>query len=106
MSPQKVEDSLSVIRSDDVTMSGVYLGGLADLSNITDKIEWKMITDEENSTMGHIEKATLKEIADQFGGGGQNMITVIVDHPKDTEVYQYGNYGDSWFSLGNLAGYC
>lgn len=108
ISPQKVEDSLTVVRYTDILMSAVYLGDLTSLVNVTDKAKWRINKDEsEDFPYGDIEELTLKEIADQFATNKHQTITVIVDQPKDTDVYQYNNYGDGcWYSLGSLCGFC
>lgn len=51
---------------------------------------------------------SLKEIADFFkeNGNPYRLITVFINEPQHGKIYQYGNYGDYWYAVGTLKGYC
>ena len=100
---EKVEEDTPITIFDSVTCTGIYLGGLDELQNVTDLLPCQT---EIHPALGfEVRKTTLKEIANCFCHHG-DIITVFVDNPKDTIVYQYNNYSDnSWYILGELAGY-
>ena len=106
MTPEKIDDNETIIRFDSITTSAVYTGGLTQLVNVTNRIDWHEEFRED--LFMEIGTITLKEIAEQLtvGKAKAPLITVIVNNPRGTDVYQYGNYNDnSWYRLGNLCGY-
>jgi hypothetical protein len=78
----------------------VYTGGLTQLVNVTNCIDWHEEFRED--LFMEIGKITLKEIAKQLTVGNAKvpLITVIVNNPRDTDVYQYGNYNDNSSKCG------
>ena len=101
---EKVDGDMLLYRDDSVYSTTVYLGGLTELVNVTDKIEWGILPnggeyglDAEVIHLDHISKQLSKL---------STLITVIHEGPRDGEIYQYGNYHDgSWYRIGELAGY-
>lgn len=96
-------DETVIVKFDGVDSSAVYSGGLSSLVNITNQLEWHK--DEENESMYGmvVEYLTLKEISEQIGSG---LITVMVDDPMRSKIYQFGNYfDDGWVFLGDVQGY-
>ena len=87
---------------DGINVSRVYLGGVTDLEKVI--LTWR--TDEERSKIMGVKYyvLTLKEIADQLHEE-TDLITVIVQSPLSGEIYQWGNYGDEWWQIGELDGY-
>lgn len=75
---------------------GVYSGGVDRLRLIDDLLDWEH--DGEASFL------TLAEIARQRGGE-ERLITVITNEPLYGKIYQWGNYGDEWWVIGEHMGY-
>lgn len=100
---EKVDLETEICRFDSVSESAVYLGDIANLVNVSDKVKWHK---EFCDGLGmDIETATLGEIKEQLSWG--EIITVVINSPQDGEIYQWGNYpGENWFrKIGELAGY-
>lgn len=51
-----------------------------------------------------VEVLKLSEIVEQLKGKCI-MITIFIDEPLKGRILQYGNYGDSWWEIGNTCGY-
>ena len=87
---------------DGVDVSRVYVGGVTELERVI--LTWRI--DKERSEMMGIKYyvLTLKEIADRLREK-TDLITVIVQRPLSGEIYQWGNYGDEWWQIGELDGY-
>ena len=104
---KKIEepDKYEICEFDSVNAAHVYLGSFDNLT----KAELKWRTDPElgkacfgNPKEGHV--LTLKEIQDQLKK--QNtMITIFLESPTNGKILQYGNYGDSWWIIGETSGY-
>ena len=91
-----------IARFDGVTCSTVYSGGFSFMTQCDSKLKWR-----EDDALGEIcykpyQVLTLSEIAEQMKG---QMITIFVDGPLVCTILQYGNYGDSWWNIGEVAGY-
>lgn len=95
----EVSEDTEIIEFDGIDAAAVYVGSLIDLKPA--KIEWRR---EEGGEFGEdISVLTLKEIAEQIPD--EVMITVIVEEPLGGVIYQYGNYGHTWWRIGKLMGY-
>ena len=99
---RKIEDPEKVIicEFDGVSAGTVYLGGISFLERWNDKLDWRV--DDGCSWFKPCKELTLKEIAEQMNSP---MITVFVESPLHGEIYQYGNYGDEWWQIGETGGY-
>ena len=96
-------ENYEVNKFDGVNDTAVYLGGLSNLQKITQNVKWHKDTEHEGEYGMLVEHSTLHEISEQFK---ESMITVIVNGPMRTKVFQYGNYpGKGWIYLGNIQGY-
>ena len=94
---------LQVTRMDDVEETAVYLGGLTGLTNATSALKWrKEIT---HGILPTVEVLTLGEISEQLSRCGSVLITVVQTFPTTSTIYQYGNYGAYWCTLGDIIGY-
>ncbi len=100
---KKMDGTEEFARFHSVEQTAVYIGSMTDLVNVTNELKWRQ--DEEASAYGEtIEVLSLNEIAEQCHGKG-GLITVIYERPTGGAVYQYGNYGDVWYRIGDLMGY-
>ncbi len=81
----------------------VYGGGIMALENVNNVLEWKV--DKECAPYcddpGYL---SLKDISEQLKDT-YGIITVFVEEPLGGTVYQWGNYGDEWWKIGDLDGY-
>jgi len=101
--PRTDWENYEVNRFDGIDDTAVYLGGLSNLQKITQNVKWHKDTEHEGEYGMVVEYSTLHEISEQFK---ESMITVIVNGPMRTKVFQYGNYpGAGWIYLGNIQGY-
>jgi hypothetical protein len=101
--PRTNWDDYVVGKDDTVDSTAVYKGGMTNLENITDTLKWNADKSAEEYIYIPYEYLTLKEISDQVG---ERMITVIVNGPLKTTIFQYGNYLDAgWVCLGEIMGY-
>lgn len=108
MEQVKHPENYEICQFDGISMSTVYVGGLHELKPVVDKITWR-----EDETTGELcyqpyKVLTLNEIRDQVKnlyGGNCPMITIFTERPLGGCILQYGNYGDSWWQVGDLAGY-
>lgn len=100
---EDIKTDIKLIRFDGNTEVTVYTGGLSNLK-IAD-IKWKKEINEISKIFcfDYIETITLKEIVNQLGK--KEIITLIINGPFESEIWQYGNYGDVWVSLGSIQGY-
>jgi hypothetical protein len=104
----KHPESYEICQFDGVTVSTIYTGGFANLKPVADKLSWH-----ENKETGELIGMqylflTLSEIRDQIRnlhGGECPMITIFSERALGGSVLQYGNYGDSWWQVGDLSGY-
>lgn len=100
-------ESIEICQFDGVTVSTVYTGGLADLKSVADKLSWHEDKKAGEFGMRYL-FLTLSEIRDQIRnlhGGLCPIITVFIERPFSGIILQYGNYGDSWWLIGDLYGY-
>lgn len=103
---RKELEKIEVPRDDGMTSTGIYLGSFDNLSKVDDKIlPWNHSEPTELDCGDYI---SLKEIADFFqkNGNPYREITVFMNEPQHGMIYQYGNYGDYWYEVGTLKGYC
>ena len=93
------ERNQQLVEFDTVTKTTVYTGSFSYLKEI--ELEWhKEFCEGLCMDLGFL---TFNEIAEQVGK--DKMITVFVQDPFVTEIYQYGNYKDTWMFLGTVGGY-
>lgn len=97
-------DAIEICLFDGVESSAVYLGGMDWLTHVTNDITWRTEDHTPYDTSSPCKVLTLGEIAEQLRLRAI-IITVIVIGPMSGVVYQYGNYGDSWWEVGTLDGY-
>ena len=100
---KRIEENVELMRNNTVDVVAVYLGGMAELANVTDMLPWRL--DNSYCTVFGFPAELIKfsEIVEYLGKN--KIITVINSGPLICEVYQYGNYGDEWYKLGEIAGY-
>lgn len=87
---------------DGVNSSSVYIGSFDYLQKAN--LEWKKEFVEPMSM--ELETLTLDEIKEQIIAKNEiRMITIFISSPLHGEILQYGNYGDSWYQIGETCGY-
>lgn len=91
---KRIADNTILCENDETTNTSVYIGSLFYLERANDRLKWR---DEDGQKI-----LTLKEVAEQLHA---RLITVFVDAPYKGMIYQYGNYGDSWWQIGETCGY-
>lgn len=98
--PEKYE----VVRFDGVDATHIYLGGFYGLRPLD--LKWRK---ERLKEIGEEwECLTLDEIKQQaieLSDYKEPMITVFIQEPFRGMILQYGNYGDSWWKIGETSGY-
>lgn len=100
MKMKKIPSETEIYPLNMTESSGVYVGSLAYMEWVNNKLEWRQLGDDEYRT----KVLTLKEIAEQLQDAW--LITVVVERPSSGEIYQYGNYADDeWWQIGTLDGY-
>ena len=112
-SPEDVEDSprtdwqtYVVTRFDSIEHTSVYLGGLNDLKDVSDTLEWH--TQWVEGLYMDVGTLSLSEIYEQLKERNKEreIITVIQNDPMRCEIFQCGNYDDGkWYRLGEIMGY-
>lgn len=90
----RVADNKVICESDPITNTSVYIGGLFYLERANDKLKWR---DDDGRKI-----LTLGEVAEQLNA---RLITVFVESSFEGVIYQFGNYGDSWWQIGETCGY-
>ena len=90
----RVADNKVICESDPTTSAAVYIGGLFYLERANDKLKWRYDDGRKILTLG--------EIAEQLNA---RLITVFVESALEGVIYQFGNYGDSWWQIGETCGY-
>ncbi len=93
-------EGYTVCEFDGVSGTGVYLGGLDELTRINDWLTWREDSERQDMVCKEL---TLAEISKQCWAYG--LITVIVNEPLSGKILQYGNYGDKWYQIGETCGY-
>ena len=94
---------------DGVGAAHVYTGSFRNLVSANKMLVWR--EDEELGEMCYkpYKLLTLKEVANQignlYGGKYKPMITVFIETPLNGIILQYGNHGDEWWNIGEMAGY-
>lgn len=100
---KKISSDVEICKFNGVGECTVYLGGLSNL----DKAELVWRVDEEYKEMYETEGyvLTLKEIQEQLKDK-RRLITIIVNEPLHSEIWQYGNYNDdTWYCIAEGCGY-
>lgn len=94
-----------VTRFDSIEHTSVYLGGLNNLKDVSERLEWHYECIE--GLYMKVGTLTLTEIANQCKAKfNDRMITVIQNEPMVCRIFQYGNYLDGkWYKLGEIMGY-
>ena len=96
-------DNYEVSKFDGISSTSVYKGGFNNLVNITDQLKWHSDSEHVGEYDAEIEFLQLHEISEQIKHG---LITVIVNDPLRTKIFQWGNYPDSgWVHMGDVQGY-
>ena len=98
-----------VCKDDSVSYTHVYSGFFNDLEPL--ELEWAKI--EGVGEFGYLEVLTLDEIVEQardiidedYIRENGLVITVFIQEPLKSKILQYGNYGDSWWQIGETMGY-
>ncbi len=100
----QIKEDLEICETDGINSTTVYMGSLTDLKK-ADMLLWR-IADKETCSTLRMEIHTLKlsEIVRQLSNKCR-IITIIHNEPLTGEIWQYGNYGDSWWKIGVLDGY-
>lgn len=100
---EKITEDYKLLQFDTVTEVTVYTGGLSNLEKAD--LIWNKEYGEYARIfcMEYTETITLSEIVEQLGK--DKLITVIINGPQSSEIWQYGNYGDEWYKLGEVCGY-
>lgn len=95
----------NIVKWDSVGVAAVYIGGVCELQNVTDKLRWRSEDDQEYGY--HAECLTLREIYEQLKEIYPHaIITVFQNSPLNGEIYQCGNYKDGqWIEHGTTKGY-
>lgn len=102
--PRTDWETYEINRWDGVDSAAVYEGGLDRLVNITDSFTWHKDTEHVPEYGMEVEYLTLHEISEQYSG--HNLLTVFINSPMRSKVFQYGNYTDAgWVFLGEIQGY-
>ena len=103
MKMEKIENpgEFVVCKFDGVDVASVYRNGFDDLKLL--RMKWRCNEKLSKELGFEYHYLTLNEIVDQLGRCG--IITVFIEGPLSGEILQWGNYGDSWFRVGELAGY-
>lgn len=95
---KQIKEDIEICQFDGIEVNTVYTGGLSDLNNVTEWLKWR------RDDLKSPKKLKLSEIVEQLGDG-EPIITIISESPLSGEIWQYGNYGDSWWKIGTLYGY-
>lgn len=100
-------DNYLICESDSVFEVGVYVNGLSELVRVNDRLKWRVDKDIADMCECDGKVLTLTEIVNQLQEYryGNGIITIIIMSPLSGEVLQHGNYGDSWWVVGELYGY-
>lgn len=102
--PRTDWETYEVSKFDGVDSCGVYVGGLNRLVQITNELEWHKDTEHVAEYGMEVEYLELHEISEQIKTS--SLLTVIVNSPMRSKVFQYGNYPDAgWVYLGEVQGY-
>ena len=89
-----IADNTILCENDSTTNTSVYIGGLFYLERANDRLKWR---EEDGQKI-----LTLKEVAEQLNA---RLITVFVESSYEGVIYQFGNYGVSWWQIGETCGY-
>lgn len=104
--PRTDWETYEVSKFDCVDSAAVYQGGLDRLVNITDEIAWHKDSEHVADYGLEVEYLTLHEISEQAKTLFKyDLLTVIIDDPMKSKIFQWGNYGDKWVFLGDVQGY-
>jgi hypothetical protein len=97
-------EQYELIRFNGVDATHVYLGGFYGLKSLD--LKWRKERIEEIGE--EWECLTLEEIKQQaieVSKYEEPLITVFIQEPFKGIILQYGNYGDSWWKIGETCGY-
>lgn len=106
-----IANDTEICKFDGLTTTTVYLGGMSELVNITNKLKWHNQGFIREFGL-EIETLTLEEVINQLKNEGiineqyPEIITVIIDASLNGAIWQYGNYRDGkWHQIGTTIGY-
>lgn len=102
---KQLTDDEMIFKNMGCEIATVYLGGFSNLQKT--EVKWDIWEDKETGMMAHgftTAHLTLGQIAEQCKDKA-GIITVFEDAPLHGRILQYGNYGESWYLLGETAGY-
>lgn len=98
---KKIEEDIELLETDGVHFVTVYLGSFDRL--VKAKLKWRKADEETCEALGADAKVIkLSEIVEQLDG---LMCTLFMEGPIHGEIWQYGNYGDEWYKIGETYGY-
>ena len=101
-------ESYEICAFDGITASTVYKGSFSNLSCISRTLIWREDDEAGELCYKPYKVLTLEEITKQMTnlyGGKCPMLTIFNESPLSGSILQYGNYGDSWYKIGDLNGY-
>ena len=102
--PRTNWETYEIQKFNGVDSCGVYMGGLDRLVQINNELDWHKDTEHVAEYGMEVEYLELHEISEQIIT--RRLITVIVNSPMRSKVFQYGNYPDAgWVYLGEVQGY-
>ena len=102
--PRTDWETYEIQKFNGVDSCAVYAGGLDRLVHINNELEWHTDTEHIAEYGMEVEYLELHEISEQIQTRG--LITVIVNSPMRSKIFQYGNYPDAgWVYLGEVQGY-
>ena len=95
---------VEICQFDGVSSAAVYVGSFPHLYYASDKLTWRV--SEEGSKMSYdpYKILTLAEVSEQLRDKTP-IITVFDVGPMAGVIYQWGNYGDVWYQIGETDGY-
>lgn len=93
----------TINRFDGITSAAIYYNGLDRLVNASDRVVWHKDAEHIMEYGQEVEYLELHEISEQIKHG---LITVIINDPMRSKIFQWGNYPDQgWVFLGEVQGY-
>ena len=102
--PRTDWETYEIQKFNGVDSCGVYAGGLDKLVRINNELEWHKDTEHVAEYGMEVEYLELHEISEQIKT--KSLLTVFVNSPMRSKVFQYGNYPDAgWVYLGDIQGY-
>lgn len=107
---KKLTGEETICKATPTSNTYVYIGSFSNLVPANDILNWRRLPEYDLPSLGIIaEELTLDEISiqlkERLKTHDSPLITIFEQEPLHGKIYQWGNYGNGWYEIGETCGY-